>query len=66
MDKGGVRNPLGNLVSWGWKILAALLVWGAIGAVVNFVVMPIYTRQGTEIRVWQSNEPVEDRKVGDG
>lgn len=51
MDKGGVRNPLGNLLAWGWRLLGALLVWAALGAVVNFVVMPIYTRQGTEIRV---------------
>ncbi|MFH0881674.1 MAG: PASTA domain-containing protein [bacterium] len=51
MDKGGVKDPFGSLITWGWRLLGVLIVWGAIAAVINFVVMPIYTRQGTEIRV---------------
>jgi len=46
-----MRGSFDNLFTWGWRILVVLLVWGAIAAILNFVVMPIYTRQGTEIRV---------------
>jgi beta-lactam-binding protein with PASTA domain len=51
MDKGVMKDPVGNLIAWGWRLLGVLIVWGAVAAVINFMVMPIYTRQGTEIRV---------------
>lgn len=40
-----------NVMGWVGRIAVVLGIWLAIGLFMNFVVMPIYTRQGNEIRV---------------
>lgn len=44
-------NGFDSFWRWTGRILIALVVWGIIAAVVNFLVMPMYTRMGTEVRV---------------
>lgn len=51
MATGGVKSPFENLMTWATRAVLVLLVWGAIAAVLNYIIMPVYTRQGTEIRV---------------
>jgi len=51
MEKGHVKTPMGNFLVWAGRILIVLAVWSVIIAFLNFAVMPVYTRQGTEIRV---------------
>lgn len=49
--EGWSEESFENVMTWVTRGVLVLLVWGAIVAVMNYVVMPIYTRQGTEIRV---------------
>ena len=40
-----------DMMGWVGRIAVVLGIWLAIGLLMNFVIMPIYTRQGNEIRV---------------
>jgi serine/threonine-protein kinase len=51
MAANQVNSPFENVMVWTGRVVIVLLVWLVIAGVLNFVVMPIYTRQGTEIRV---------------